>query len=191
MKAIKNNMSGIILCLFEIIVGILLLVNPIGFTIGIITSAGIVLVVLGIGTVIKYFRTEAKEAASGQYLVKGLTALLAGAFCIFQSQWFIVTFPALTIIYGVVVFLTGLGKVQLTADMLRRKSKKWFLAIISAVISIACAAVILNNPFTSTAVLWMFTGITLIVESVIDLVTLIISGKEQGAGKTDPGEDEE
>ena len=108
-----------------------------------------------------------------------------------MTEKFIVTFPALTIIYGVVVFLTGLGKVQLTADMLRRKSKKWFLAIISAVISIACAAVILNNPFTSTAVLWMFTGITLIVESVIDLVTLIISGKEQGAGKTDPGEDEE
>lgn len=179
MKTLKNSMGGIALCLFEIIVGILLLINPIGFTTGIITGAGILLLFLGIGCVIQYFRTEAELAATGQYLVKGLIALLAGVFCICKAQWFIVTFPALTIIYGIAVLIAGLGKVQLTVDMLRRKSKKWFLAIISAVLSIACAAVILNNPFTSTAVLWMFTGVTLIVESLIDLVTCIFNGREQ------------
>lgn len=176
MKNQKNNINGILLCLFEIAVGVLLLINPVGFTTGIITTAGIVLLIIGLITVIKYFRTEADEARTGQYLVKGLVALLAGAFCTFKSHWFIVTFPALTIIYGIVVLITGLGKVQLTFDMIRKKNKKWFLAIISALLSIICAVVILNNPFTSTTVLWMFTGITLIAESVIDVITLIVSG---------------
>lgn len=180
MKKLKN-MNGILLCLFEIVVGILLLIDPLGFTTGIITTAGIVLLIIGLITVIKYFRTEADEASTGQYLVKGLVALLAGAFCTFKSHWFIVTFPALTIIYGIVVLITGLGKVQLTFDMIRKKNKKWFLAIISALLSIICAVVILNNPFTSTTVLWIFTGITLIVESVIDIITLIVSG----SGKTE------
>ena len=60
--------------------------------------------------------------------------------------------------------------------MVRAKEKKWFLPIISAILSIACAAVILANPFASTTVLWMFTGITLIAEAILDIVTLIVKG---------------
>lgn len=179
MKKSKISMNGIVLCLFEIVVGILLLINPVSFTTGIITAAGVVLMVGGIINVIKYFKYDAVEAAMGQYLAKGLAMLLAGAFCAFKSHWFIVTFPVLTALYGVVVLTTGLGKIQLTVDMLRRHSNKWFLALISAAISVTCGCVVLNNPFTSTAVLWMFTGITLIVEAVIDLITLIVSSKEQ------------
>lgn len=180
MKALKRNLNGILLCLFEIVIGILLLIDPVGFTAGIITTAGIVLLITGLISVIKYFRTEAREAAAGQYLLKGLVELLAGGFCAFKSGWFIVTFPAITLIYGIVVLITGLGKVQMTLDLVRAKNKKWFLAIISALISIVCAVVILNNPFTSTTILWMFTAITLIVEAVFDIITLIISG----SGKT-------
>ena len=179
MKALKNNVNGILLCLFEIVIGVLLLINPMSFTTGIITISGIVLLIIGLTSVIKYFRSEAKEAATGQYLLKGLVELLAGAFCIFKSRWFIVTFPALTLIYGVVILVAGLGKVQITFDMIRTKNKKWLLAAFSALLSIACAVVILNNPFTSTAVLWMFTGITLIIEAVFDIITLIVSGSRK------------
>ncbi len=180
-KTLKNNLNVILLCLFEIVIGVLLLINPIGFTIGTIITTGIVLLIIGLISVIKYFRAEAKEAATGQYLLKGLVELLFGAFCIFKSNWFVVTFPALTLIYGVVILVTGLGKVQITVDMIRAKNKKWFLAAISALLSVSCAVVILNNPFTSTAVLWMFTGITLIIEAVFDIITLIVSG----SGKTE------
>lgn len=176
MKNLKNNINGILLCLFEIVVGILLLINPLGFATGIITTAGIILMLLGLITVIKYFRTEAEEASRGQYLVKGLVALLAGAFCTFKTNWFIVTFPVLSIVYGIAVLIIGLGKVQFTFDMIRKKNEKWFLGIISALLSIICAVVILNNPFSSTVVLWMFTGITLIAESIVNIITLIVSG---------------
>ena len=177
MKAIKKNMNEIILCLFEIIVGVLLLISPIGFATGIIMAAGAVLAVVGMINGVKYFRTEAAEAAAGQYLMTGLMALIAGIFCLVKAQWFIVTFPALNIIYGITVLIAGLGKVQLTVDMLRRKSNKWFLSLISAAISISCAAIILKNPFGSTEILWMFTGITLIAQALLDIVTLIVSSR--------------
>ncbi|MDD6799704.1 MAG: hypothetical protein PUE85_04725 [Firmicutes bacterium] len=35
--------------------------------------------------------------------------------------------------------------------------------------------IILINPFTTTTVLWMFTGIVLIVESIIDIISLIVN----------------
>jgi len=57
--------------------------------------------------------------------------------------------------------------------MLRLKWKRWYLAAIGAVISLLCAAVILMNPFTTTGVLWVFVGVTLIVDAVFDIVTLL------------------
>lgn len=177
METVKEKASGIVLCLFELIVGVLLLIDPVGFTSGIIKVAGIVLMILGLIEIVKYFRTSAEEAFLGQTLVKGLVSVLAGAFCTFKTEWFILTFPVLTIIYGVIILLVGLGKVQLTVDMVRRKNKNWVWAAVNAVVSIVCAIVILNNPFTSTTVLWVFTGAALIVEGVFDLITCFVSRK--------------
>ena len=136
--------------------------------------AGIVLLLIGLAEVIKYFRTTAIEAATNQTLTKGLLSILAGGFCVLKTEWFIATFPMITIIYGIVILMTGIAKVQLTIDMLRFQNKKWFWAAISSLISIICALVILKNPFASTALLWIFTGVSLIAEGVLDIITLIM-----------------
>lgn len=177
MKFLKAHIGGIALFLLELIVGILLLINPVGFTTGIIMVAGIVMMVVGLVEVIQYFRADKKEAILGQLLTRGLLLLLAGGFCLFQTQWFLVTFPVLTILYGVIILVTGVSKVQMTVDMIRMKNGKWVWAALGAVVSIVCAIVILQNPFASTAALWMFVGITLIVESVLDIVTMILGRK--------------
>ena len=175
MKFLKQNAGSIFLCVFEAVVGILILFNPIAFTTGIIIAFGIVLLLMGIGSAIGYFRMEAAEAAETQGLLKGLILAAAGAFCAFRSHWFILTFPVLSVIYGVFILIAGLSKIQWTFDMLRMKRKKWFLAAISAAISIICAILVLNNPFTTSAILWMFIGISLIVEAVFDAVSLIVN----------------
>ncbi len=180
MKSLKEHAGGIVLCLFELIVGVLLLINPAGFTTWIIIIAGIALVITGIIDVIKYFRTGAAEAWVGQDLAKGLISLLAGGFCILKSEWFLVTFPMLAILYGVVILLNGIGKIQLTVDLLRQKRKGWFWAALNAVIAIVCGIVVIGNPFTSTVVLWVFTGISLIVEGVIDIITMITQKRAFG-----------
>ncbi len=178
MKALKQNGNAILLCLIEVVVGILLLVDPVRFTAGIIIVAGIALIISGLLHVIRYFRSSPEEAALGQLLMQGLVALLAGAFCAFNPGWFILTFPVIAMLYGVAVLIGGLSKIQLTVDMLRVKNSKWWWGAISAVISIVCALVIINNPFASTVALWWFTGISLIVEAVFDLVTLIMGRKD-------------
>ena len=173
MKYLKENSSGIVLCLFELTVGILLLINPVSFTAGIITIAGIALMIMGLIEVVKYFRMRADEAMLSQALTKGLLSLLSGLFCAFKTEWFIMTFPVLTIIYGVLILVTGINKIQRTVDALRQKDKRWYWTAINALVTIACAVVILRSPFASTAVLWMFTGISLIVECVLDIITII------------------
>lgn len=180
MKFLKNNLGGIAGCLMEILVGILLLVDPVGFTSGIIVGAGFFLMIIGLAGIIRYFCTEPEEAAKRQILVKSLIAVLAGTFCAFRSGWFVITFPVLTLIYGVVILVTGLAKVQWMVDAIRMKKGKWFLAGISALISIICGVIIITSPFSSTAVLWMFTGVSLIVEAVFDVVALFFGNRETG-----------
>ena len=182
---LKRNLSSMAMSFVELIIGILLLVNPIGFTSGIIIAFGIVLMIMGISTTIKYFRTEPEEAAVSQILVKGLLMLLAGAFCAFNSHWFIATFPVLTLVYGVVILITGITKVQWTIDIIRMKRSKWFWAAISAAISIVCGVVIITSPFSTTAVLWMFIGISLIVEAVFDMIGSIFGNREKTADETE------
>ena len=132
---LKRNFGGAIMSVAEIIIGILLLINPVGFTSGIITAFGILLMIMGLGSTIKYFRAEPEEAAAGQILVKGLVLLLAGAFCAFNSHWFLATFPVLTLIYGVMILITGITKLQWIVDMIRMKRSKWYWGAISAVVS--------------------------------------------------------
>jgi len=180
MKMLKQNGNAIIMCIIEIVAGILVLVNPVGFTSGIIIAAGIAFMVDGLLNVIRYFRSSPAEAAAGQLLMRGLVALLAGAFCTFNSEWFIVTFPMITILYGVAVLIGGLIKVQFAADMLRAKNPKWWWGAISAAISIICSLVMINDPFSSTDALWWFIGISLIAEAVFDVITLIMSRKTDG-----------
>ena len=182
---LKRSLSTMAMSLVEILIGILLLVDPVGFTSGILVAFGIVLILMGIGTAVKYFRTEPEEAAVRQSLAKGILLLLAGAFCACNPHWFIATFPVLTLVYGVVILITGITKLQWTVDMIRMKRSKWFWAAISAAISILCGITIITSPFSTTAVLWMFIGISLIVEAVLDMIGSIFGNREKQESAAD------
>lgn len=174
MKFMKQHANSIILCLFEILVGILLLINPEKFTTAIVSVFGIVLIAVGLICVIGYFRMDAVRAAASQSLLKGLSALIAGIFCVTRSDWFIAAFPVLAILYGVAVLISGLVKIQWAVNIIRLKLGKWGLPALSAVISLICSIVILKNPFGAAYILWIFTGISLIVEAVLDIAALFV-----------------
>lgn len=61
--------------------------------------------------------------------------------------------------------------------MLRLKHKYWFFALISAALSLILAVMIIANPFSSTAAMWVFIGVSMIVEAVMDVVTIIFEKK--------------
>ncbi|MCD8155462.1 MAG: DUF308 domain-containing protein [Clostridiales bacterium] len=183
MKKVNQYVGNLVTCIVEIVIGILLLINPIGFTTAILTILGIALAILGIVSVVKYFRTDPLEAAAESGLATGLLLILIGCFLAFKSQWFIVTFPVLTALYGVMTLLVGVCKIQWAVDMLRTKQKYWYVAILAALLTVLFAAVILLDPFATTAVLWTFIAVTLIVEAIADIVTFILgkisAGKEK------------
>ena len=166
--------ESIIFLVMELLIGILLLINPVGFTAGIIFVAGAGSIVFGITFIVKYFRAPASEAALTQDFLIGLIGVLLGAFCIIKNEWIVVrALPVLTLIYGLIVLLSGLKKTQTAVNMIRMKYNKWGWSLIGAVIFIVCGIIIITNPFATTYVLWNFIGITMIAGAVIDLVAVI------------------
>lgn len=177
MYIIKRSLSSLAMIGAELLAGILLLVDPVGLTTGIITACGIVLMLWGVGCTVKYFRTDPEIAAEDHTLVRGALLLLGGAFCAFRSYWFVATFPVLTLLYGVVILVGGIVKLQWMLDIIRLKRRRWLPAAVSAFVSIVCGIVVIVDPFGTTAVLWMFTGISLLAEAVFDLIAMLFGNR--------------
>lgn len=172
-----NAIPSLFRSIIELIIGILLLINPIGFTSGIIICAGVVLTIMGICKLFKYFIDEPEDAAKSHNFSKGTLILLLGIFCMFKSEWFIQAFPLLTVIYGIFTLIIGITKLQGSIDMKRLDNKYWYVALISAALTLICATFILANPFATTAVLWTFIAVTLIIEAVMDILTFAFAKK--------------
>ncbi len=177
MSTANRSMGNILACIVEIVIGILLLIDPVGFTAGIIMTLGIVLAVMGVSGIIGYFRTAPEEAAQGSGLMKGLLLVGSAFICLFKTQWLIAVFPLITVFYGVMILVTGISKLQWAVDLLRLKQKYWYVALIGAALSVIFGAVILMNPFTSTGVLWTFIAVSLILEAIMDILTFIFEKK--------------
>ena len=169
----RGRTGGLILCGLEIVVGVLLLVNPVGFTSGVIIGAGWVMVLLGAGCAARYFTTDAQEAAKAQLLFRGLLLGMAGIACITRYDWFLTAFPLLTVLYAAWMLVMAALKVQHMADMLRVKQGRWYIPGISAALSTVLAVVILMNPFGAASAVWIFVGVSLIAEAVVELVGTI------------------
>lgn len=178
MKA-TSKLGSVLLAVCEVIVGILLLIDPVSFTQSILTVLGVIFVVMGVVSVVQYFRASPVRAAAGKGLVRGCIEIALGVFCIANSGWFLAAFPVLTVIYGLGTLISGFVKLQWTVDMIRLRVKKWGLSAIGAALTIVCALIILGNPFQTTAILWMFAGAALIVEAIVDLIATFLMKPEE------------
>lgn len=184
MKFLKENGTSLLTILFLIVVGILLLVNPSVYGIAIIKIVGLLLAVLGVFDLIKYFRAKPEEAAKGTAFYSGALMVTLGFFCIFGSKWFVNAFPVLAVLYGLFQVLLGFRKLQRTVDALRIKQPLWYIKAISAGLSLLAGFLIAFNPNMAWISIWVFTGVTMIVEGVIDAVALGLQQKKAQKTKT-------
>lgn len=135
------------------------------------------LIASGLQSVVRYVTTDPATGVREQGLARGLTAIALGVFCAVQTRQVISAFPVLTVLYGVVLLVTGLYKTQAVVDMLRLHRPHWGFTALSAGLSLCFAALIFMNPFSTTVALWTFTAITMIAE---DLVCVVLSLRRDG-----------
>lgn len=171
---LDRNLMNLLVCIGEVLIGALLLINPVGFTSAVLIALGVLLVLLGGARLVGYFRAAPELAARSGGLVTGLLFVLAGLFCIFRWDWFVLTFPILTVVYGVLTVVNGINKLQWAVDALRLGQQYWYIAMIGAAVTLVFGGLIVFNPFAATDVLWTFLAVSLLVEAVLDIAAFVL-----------------
>lgn len=170
MGFIKQNGSAIVAGLVELLIGILLFVDPEGFTSGILKAVGVILFLCGVVCLIRYFNTEPVQAVLEQNFSKGLIMILLGVLFVLWTETIMTLFPFARLC-GAAILIIGVVKLQQSVDLLRLKARFWFLAGVNALLAIVFAVIILNDP----PILWQLAAISLIVEAVLDIAVLFLS----------------
>ncbi len=179
MNNINSAKTNLTFSAVELIIGIILLFRPEGFTSVIIITLGCAFIILGVLSTINYFRTERVEAMKTNLLSKGVLFLIIGCFFAFNSKWFIVTFPVTTVLYGIFMLLIGVMKFQSSIDCFRFKLKYWYINLIGAGITLTSSVIIIANPFASTEYIWKFIAIAMLVEAATDILSVALSHNRQ------------
>lgn len=177
MKYLKRNGKTILTAIVELLAGILLFIDAEGFTTVILIGTGVVLLVSGVVCFVRYFQEEPVRAALEQNLFKGLMMVLVGVFLVFWTKNVMNLFPDLVRLYGVVVLIIGLWKFQQSVDLLRVKASYWFVEGLNALLALLFAALILAMPLAYIIVLRQISAISLIIQAILDLVVMILTGK--------------
>lgn len=87
MKYLLKHIRECITIVAQIVIGILLLVNPSIYAVSLIRILGALLILRGGIRIIHYLQKEAAEAAEGEEFATGLMAVTLGLFCIFGQNW--------------------------------------------------------------------------------------------------------
>ena len=174
MKLWRVTLPLALLILFELAVGILLFVEPEGFTTGIIVGFGILMLAVAAFNLVRFLherRTTGQGSALALFI--GVLTLLVGCLCAFGSGLVKGIFAVAAMIYGVILLVAGVFKFVTYID---RRQNGWHppvLSLVGALLSVLLGLLILINPFEAANAVWMVAGVALIVEAVFDLMSLV------------------
>lgn len=173
-KFLTSKIGNILLCIAEIIVGVLLLVNPDAVTSAFIIGAGAVMILTGIVFCTLYFVGEAEKMVIKQLLFKGLLLIILGVLCVTQYGVLLAALPFVTWVYAIAMLILAAYKVQCTVDILRLSGIRWYFPAISAALAVVLALFILLNPNTAMNIVWDFMGVSIILEAGLEIATIIL-----------------
>ena len=92
-EKLRGKSQWIIMGILEVLIGILLLVNPVYFTAGIVIAAGILLILGGLMNGWRYFKASPAVAEREKTLVLCLMGLALGVLCVAGTKQVIAAFP--------------------------------------------------------------------------------------------------
>lgn len=173
-KFLTSKIGNILLCIAEIIVGVLLLVNPDAVTSAFVIGAGAVMILTGIVFCTLYFVGEAEKMVIKQLLFKGLLLIILGVLCVTQYGVLLAALPFVTWVYAIAMLILAAYKVQCTVDILRLSGIRWYFPAISAALAVVLALFILLNPNTAMNIVWGVMGVSIILEAGLEIATIIL-----------------
>lgn len=174
MKALNKAISKfqkevIFLALALIAMGILFIAFPESSTRIICYATGILACLWGLVRLVAHFKIDSIEVFGSYGMVQGAALLIVGVAIIAKPD---VLAQFITAVFGIVMLVDGILKIQYAIDLGRIKVNGWIWVLITAILMIVLGIISIVNPFDTASALMIFLGCILIADGIADLVII-------------------
>lgn len=175
MSTFKRLLPIIILCIFEFIVGVLILTNGESFFRVAFIIFGILLFVVGLITLIQSIMAGRKGGSMPLFpMVVALFMIGIGAFFTAASSAVLAVMTAFTMVAGIMMLINGIFKVIEYFTLRGDGVTGIGLLLFDAIVTILLGILLAFNPFAATLAEWIIIGVSMIVSAVFDVIAMIV-----------------
>jgi len=158
------TIGSMILDIVLILMGIFLIANPSIGTSSALMLFGIILLVSGVYSIIKYIINP--KGIFKLELVYGILSIITGALSIFKP-FDVISF--ITIIVGIWLIINAVTKLVIALEI-RKVSDAWIFDLTISILTIILGILLLANPFYNYVVLSVYAGVMMVVYAAMDLL---------------------
>ena len=165
----KREIKGIFISLLLILLSVFIIMRPNEIISNLIKVIGIIL----IGTIdfMNYFRAPEDERLFNYGLLKGLMELSIGILFIFKGE---ILRDLFFIIIGLIIIFINVSKLQISLSLKEIEYSNWFLGVIISSLAIILGIVIILNPFETTEIVVITSGVILLVSEICNIIYSVL-----------------
>lgn len=136
---------------------------------------GVISILAGAVSMICYLLRDAHENYGRNDFLYGLVGIAVGCFIFYKVELIVSLVP---FILGLLVIVSGCGKLQDVIDMKRMNYGNWAAVLIIASINVLFGVVLLANPFKAATMLFRLIGAGLAFSGITDIfITFFFASK--------------
>lgn len=164
LKKIKVSMLGS--AVMTVIIGLILVINPLGATVAVCFMLGWFLLLLGVFGLLSHFVFNPGMSNSIELGIS-IIEILLGIYVIANPGSII---KLVFLIMAVILLVHGFHDMEAAMQMKKSSYEKWWVTFIVAVITILLGVIALTKPFESTALLLRVIGASLLFDGITDFL---------------------
>lgn len=128
---------------------------------------GAVVLISGLVQVWRYLRREGNPFYAYLSLLYGVVAAAVGVALIAWPKLFLSVLP---VVFGLFLIVDSIGRLGQALDLKAVGYGRWWVYLLTSLVSIALGAFVLCNPFQTVEAMVMALGVILVLEAVMNLV---------------------
>lgn len=163
----KREIKGIFISILLVALSIFIIMKPDEIITNLIKVIGIALILIGTIDFMNYFRSPEDERLFNYGLLKGLMELSIGILFIFKGDMLRELF---FIIIGLIIIFINVSKLQISLSLKEIEYSNWFLGVVISSIAIILGIVIILNPFETTQIVVITSGVILLVSELCNII---------------------
>ena len=170
MKLIKKaNLAVIAASVLTIILGLVIVCNPVNATVLICRAAGIILLASGLFITGSYF-LNLSENPGGTSLITGLVQLSLGAWIALKPETMV---QFLTVVLGFIILLHSFGMFHISIQLRSFGKKTGRVLLTVSLVTLAFALITIFAPFGTVAATMIIAGVFLIIDGVVTIIATV------------------